>query len=249
MGEPRSNPSHEATSPARRLVAISRTLAAACDRLSFAPPVRHVYNPLVYARRPHEAYLALAQMRPEYLLLGMNPGPFGMAQNGVPFGDTLQVRTLLDIEEPVDTPKNTHPKRPVDGFACRRREVSGIRLWSWLAERYGSRERIFAHVWVSNYCPLAFLEEGARNRTPDKLAPAERAALFAPCDEALRAVVEAVEPRRLVGVGAFAESRIRAALPDFAGRVGRIPHPSPASPAANRGWAALATAALEGLSQ
>jgi len=67
--------------------------------LRFGPPVTHVYDPLVYAREAWDAYVRLAGTRPkEVLLLGMNPGPFGMAQTGVPFGDKTMARDWLGIE-------------------------------------------------------------------------------------------------------------------------------------------------------
>ena len=68
------------------LAAISRSLSRKVNALAFSPPVTHVYNPLDYARAPHEAYLTRWGKGPkQVLLLGMNPGPFGMAQTGVPF--------------------------------------------------------------------------------------------------------------------------------------------------------------------
>ena len=104
------------------------------------------------------------------------------------------------------------------------------------AERFGSPERFFARFFVANYCPLCFLEASGRNRTPDKLGTAERTRLFEACDRALRAQITCLQPRYVLGIGAFAESRIRHVVDDAGIRVGRILHPSPASPAANRGW-------------
>jgi single-strand selective monofunctional uracil DNA glycosylase len=160
-----------------------------------------------------------------------------MAQTGVPFGDVTMVRDWLRISEAVSAPKTTHPKRPIQGFQCRRSEVSGTRLWGWAMARFGTPERFFQRFFVANYCPLVFMEDSARNRTPDKLPPAERDALFAACDEGLRAVVRVSSPQWVVGVGGFAEGRARAALSGFDVTIGTILHPSPASPKANRGWA------------
>lgn len=216
--------------------------------MAFAAPVTHVYNPLVYARGPAALYAGRYGQHPrEALLLGMNPGPFGMAQTGVPFGDVGMVRDWLGIEAPVGKPPVEHPKRPVEGFACTRGEVSGKRLWGWARDRCVTPDRFFARFFVWNYCPLAFMEESGKNRTPDKLPAYERDTLFALCDTTLARWIEHLRPRYAIGVGAFAEERIRAVAGGMDVTIGRIPHPSPASPAANRGWAAAATAALGGL--
>ncbi|MBX7254733.1 MAG: single-stranded DNA-binding protein [Candidatus Hydrogenedentes bacterium] len=228
-----------------RLPDISNTLTDDLRQLRFSAPITHVYNPLEYARAPHNRYLERYGNAPkEALFLGMNPGPFGMAQTGVPFGDVVLVRDWMGIDEPVGKPVREHPKRPIDGFACRRREVSGSRLWGWARDTFGAPESFFARFFVWNYCPLCFMEESGRNFTPDKLPAPERAAVNAACDRALRHVVEALGPGRVYGVGAFAEARAREALAGANVTIGRIPHPSPASPAANRGWAEQVTKAL-----
>jgi single-strand selective monofunctional uracil DNA glycosylase len=230
------------------LVDISRSLSARVAALRFAEPVSFVYNPLEYARAPHELYLSRCGGAPkEVLLLGMNPGPFGMAQTGVPFGDVTMVRDWLGISASVDKPPGEHPKRPVLGFECRRAEVSGTRLWGWARERFGTPELFFRRFFVANYCPLAFMESSARNLTPDKLPAAEQQALFGACDEALRDVVRLLRPRIVVGVGAFAERRARVALAGENVAIGAILHPSPASPLANRGWAAAVERQFQGL--
>ena len=226
-------------------VRIARDLALGLEELSFDPPVAYVYNPLVYARRGFERYVErYARPGTEVLLVGMNPGPFGMAQTGVPFGDVSMVRDWLAIEEPVDRPANEHPRRPVEGFSCHRHEVSGTRLWGWARDRFGSPERFFERFFVGNWCPLLFLEASGRNRTPDKLPAAERQPLYELCDDALVRLVRWVEPRFVVGVGGFAAARARAALGETGPRIGSILHPSPASPIANTGWAARAEAQL-----
>lgn len=224
---------------------ISRRLARAVDALAFAPPVTHVYDPLVYAREPHERYLARwARPGIEALLVGMNPGPFGMAQTGVPFGEVTLVREWLGIEGRVERPEREHPARPIEGFACRRSEVSGARLWGWARARFGTPEAFFARFFVWNYCPLVFMEASGKNRTPDKLPAGERAPLFAACDEALRAITAHLRPELVVGVGAFARERAREALAGSPVRIGTILHPSPASPAANRDWVGQVERAL-----
>jgi single-strand selective monofunctional uracil DNA glycosylase len=241
-----SRPRSEGTpSPLAR---ISRDLSAALSRLHFGPPITHVYDPLSYARVPHEAYLSRWGRSPKTVLfVGMNPGPFGMAQTGVPFGEVSLVRDFLRIEGRVDRPPGEHPKRPVTGFSCTRSEVSGARLWGWARDRFGTPERFFEACFVANYCPLAFMEATGRNFTPDKLPAREREPLFEACDEALRRVVAELRPSFVVGVGAFALARARAALPEFAGTLGTVLHPSPASPRANQGWARLVDLQLEAL--
>ncbi len=230
------------------LVEISRELSRSVGKLSFRPPVAYVYNPLDYARAPHEAYLKRYGTGPKRaLLLGMNPGPFGMAQTGVPFGDVAMVRDFLGITGKVLSPDRQHPKRPINGFDCTRGEVSGARLWGFAKARFGSADKFLTDFFVVNYCPLAFMEASGKNLTPDKLPRSEQTALFAACDDALGKMVRALTPGWVIGVGAFAEARARAALPDFKGRIGTILHPSPASPKANRGWASIAEQELTAL--
>jgi single-strand selective monofunctional uracil DNA glycosylase len=227
--------------PASPLVAIDRALGRALERLTFAAPVTHVYNPLIYAWQPHRAFLERwGGGRKRVAFLGMNPGPWGMAQTGVPFGEVAMVRDWLGISGRVARPAAEHPKRPIAGFACARSEVSGRRLWGWFRQRWGTPERFFADCFVLNYCPLAFLEASGRNRTPDKLPAAERRPLEELCDRALARAAAALELEWVVGVGAFAETQARRALAGEPVAIGRILHPSPASPAANRGWAAQA---------
>jgi single-strand selective monofunctional uracil DNA glycosylase len=234
------------------LATVARDLVAELGGLSFGPPVTHVYNPLVYAWEPHRRYLERFGRPPkEVVFVGMNPGPWGMAQTGGPFGEVKAVRDWLGIAGAVGRPAVEHPRRPVAGFDCHRSEVSGSRVWGWARERFGSPERFFVRFFIHNYCPLLFLEESGRNRTPDKLPRAERRAVTAACDRALRRAVEELTPRLVVGMGRFAEERARVALADLvaAGKVtvGRVLHPSPASPAANERWGDKVEEALRGM--
>ncbi len=218
-------------------VAISRKLARDTDRLAFGPPVECVLNPLIYAREPHEAYLKrYARPGCEALLVGMNPGPFGMMQTGVPFGEIELVRDWLTIQGKVQRPEREHPKRPVLGFACPRSEVSGRRFWGWAKKRFNTPEAFFERFFVWSWCPLAFLEKSGRNRTPAQLPAKERAPLAEACNRSLVAIVRHLRPEFVIGIGNFAAARAEEAL-DGEVKLGSIPHPSPASPAANRGWA------------
>lgn len=232
---------------ARHLIAAAEALRGGVDALAFGEPVTHVYNPLDYAWEAHREYLRRFGDSPKRVVfLGMNPGPWGMAQVGVPFGEVAAVRDWMKLETAIGKPAREHPKRPVEGFACTRSEVSGRRLWGLFMERFGSAEAFFADHLVLNYCPLVFMEASGRNRTPDKLAAAEQGALDRVCDRHLAEVLARLRPAWAVGVGKYAESCLQRVAPAGT-RVGTILHPSPASPAANRGWAAAATRQLAAL--
>ena len=229
-----------------RLIAATVDLKDQVNELNFGSPTEYVYNPLDYAWSAHEQYLRMATATPtKIVFLGMNPGPFGMVQTGVPFGEVAAVKDWIGINAPIGKPPKEHPKRPVDGLACSRSEVSGRRLWGLFAERFSSASVFFEDHLVANFCPLAFMEEGGRNRTPDKLPAAEGKPLMAACDFYLRLAVSILEPDWLVAVGGFAEARAISALSGLEVRIGKVLHPSPASPAANRGWAEQATIQLE----
>jgi single-strand selective monofunctional uracil DNA glycosylase len=236
------------TNIADQLIAAARRLAEAVDALAFEQPTHTVYNPLRYAWAGHEAYLRRhGGSTKKVIFLGMNPGPFGMAQTGVPFGEIELVRDWIGVEAAISKPPNEHFKRPIEGFACQRSEVSGRRLWGAFREHYPKSEDFFADHFVANYCPLVFMEESGKNRTPDKMPAPEVEPLYAACDQHLRDVCEILEAEWLIGVGAFAEKRAKEALHGSAIKIGKILHPSPASPAANRGWAEQATKQLSTL--
>lgn len=227
------------------LITALRRLAREADRLRFAAPVGFVYNPLVYAREPAERYVERYAARgAEVVFLGMNPGPWGMAQTGVPFGEVAAARDWLGVEGRVAAPARTHPRVPVLGFDCARSEVSGRRLWAFMRDRFGDARGMIGRWFVANYCPLLFLDAGGRNLTPDKLARADREALFPLCDRFLAVLLATLRPRWAVGVGTFTRQRLEAAAGPLGIAVASIPHPSPANPAANRGWAGQAAAAL-----
>lgn len=228
-----------------QLITAAQTLCDEVNKLTFTEPVTHVYNPLDYAWKPHRIYLErFGNSKKRVLFLGMNPGPWGMSQTGIPFGEIEHVRDWMGIEAPVSKPAIEHPKRIIEGFACQKSEVSGRRLWGLFFEQYPDPADFFADHFVTNYCPLVFMEESSRNRTPDKLPIAEREALFAACDKHLQTVVDLLQPQFAVGVGKFAESCFKRVNVPEQTIITTVLHPSPASPAANRGWAAAATKQL-----
>ena len=231
--------------PAQPLVTAAQALSKAVDALSFSDPVTHVYNPLDYAWEPHRAYLERFGNSPKRVLfLGMNPGPWGMSQTGIPFGEIELVRNWMGISGEVSKPQNEHPKRLIEGFGCQRSEVSGRRLWGHFKERFETPENFFHEHLVLNYCPLVFMEESGRNRTPDKLPSDEQKPLRAACDAHLQSVVDILQPEFAVGVGKFAEACFKRIQVPSRTTITTVLHPSPASPAANRGWAEAATKQL-----
>jgi single-strand selective monofunctional uracil DNA glycosylase len=252
---PSLSPKRTATAPVSSkqtaLVNAAKRLSNLVDAMAFAPPVTHVYNPLQYAWKSHREYLSRCSMEStRSLFLGMNPGPWGMAQTGVPFGQVDAVRDWLRISSPVDRPTKEHPKRPIDGFECRRSEVSGERLWGLFKHRFETPEKMFQEQFIVNYCPLVFMEASAKNRTPDKLSSQEMKLLQSACDEHLKVIIDLLRPKFLVGVGAYAEkcfARVTGAMDAdiiHGTSIVRILHPSPASPAANRNWAEVVTGQL-----
>jgi single-strand selective monofunctional uracil DNA glycosylase len=209
--------------------------------LTFAAPVTHVYQPLDYAWRPHTMYLERYASKPKKVLfLGMNPGPYGMAQTGIPFGEIAAVRDWMGITAVVGQPTDPHPKRPIEGFACAKSEVSGRRLWGLFSQHFPCADDFFRDHFVANYCPLVWMSATGANITPDKLPAAEMQEVERACQIHLQRVIEHLRPSFLVGIGAYAEQRLRSAAPQFQGTITKILHPSPASPAANRDWAGTA---------
>ncbi|XP_061871304.1 LOW QUALITY PROTEIN: single-strand selective monofunctional uracil DNA glycosylase [Colius striatus] len=178
----------------------------------------------------------------------MNPGPFGMAQTGVPFGDVWHVREWLRLEGTVNKPPSEHPARPVLGLSCQRAEVSGARFWGFIKSLCPEPHLFFRHCFVHNHCPLLFLAPVGRNLPPSDLPPKQRRRLLQVCDQALGRAVALLGVGLVVALGRFAERQARKALAE-AGlrvRVEWLPHPSPRNPRANRGWE---EAAKERLSQ
>lgn len=223
------------------LISAADELRKALRGLAFSVPVTHTYQPLDYAWETHCQYLKrYGSGEKSVLFLGMNPGPYGMAQTGVPFGEIPAVRDWMKISGPVGTPADLHPKRPISGFACAKSEVSGRRLWGFFAEEFPHAPDFFQHHFVANYCPLVWMTASGANVTPDKISATEMRPVEDACLAHLRKVIAILNPQCLIGVGAYAEQRLRLAAPDFTGTISKILHPSPASPAANRDWAGTA---------
>lgn len=199
--------------------------------------VDYVYNPLKYAWGVHQRYIQISgDGGAKTVMLGMNPGPHGMGQMGIPFAATSMVRNVLGISGiPVEQPSFPHPRRPVIGLEYPREEVSGTRIWGLLSETYGSSDRIFEKVFLVNHCPLMLLDgERGTNVTPDKISGNTARRLLRRCDEHLLEVVDALNADCVIGIGKFAEKRAIKALNGSDVLVKGCWHPSPASPLANR---------------
>jgi single-strand selective monofunctional uracil DNA glycosylase len=233
----------------KRLTDLAKDLSAQLKAIDFSSVAFCVYDPLQYAFKPHSEYLARYVHGPvRVLYLGMNPGPWGMVQTGVPFGEVAAVRDWLQIDAETDQPTYVHPKRPIQGRQCTRSEVSGKRLWGLFRDHFGDAQSFFKDQFVANYCPLAFMDEQARNLTPDKFPAVIRNQLESICDEHLKEVIATLKPEFFIGIGAFAEACGRRAIPkELKERTNilRILHPSPASPAANRDWSGSVTKTLK----
>lgn len=232
------------------LIASTQRLADDLRELEFSPPVACVYRTLDYTWKAHRQYLErYGKGKKRIVFLGMNPGPFGMAQTGVPFGEVAAVRDWMGIETTIDKPVNEHPKRPIEGFQCTRSEVSGRRLWGLFSERFENAGDFFKDHFVLNYCPLVWMSQTGANLTPDKLSAVEMAPVEAACQKHLQEVISLLKPSWLIGIGGFAEERLKRAAEACGSKaaVGRVLHPSPASPAANRGWAEAAAKQLAAL--
>jgi len=225
------------------LIEAGRVLADELRPLEFSDPVTHTYLCVDYAREGYEGYLRkFGDSEKKVLILGMNPGPFGMAQTGVPFGEIAAVRDWMVLSPRIGKPGNEHPKRRITGMDCPRSEVSGRRLWGLFSGKFPNADHFFKDHLVINFCPLLWMKDTGANLTPDKIKAAEMKAVDAACHRHLRRLIEALDPKFLIGVGAYAEKQMLA-VKDETGvdaTVGKILHPSPASPAANRGWAEVA---------
>ena len=225
------------------LIQAADTLRQNLRGLEFPEPVTHTYNPLEYAWELHVRYLEkYGSSRKRVLFMGMNPGPYGMAQTGIPFGEIDHVRDWLGITGQVGKPEQEHPKRPITGFECTRSEVSGRRLWGLFAEQYASADLFFQDHFIANYCPLVWMKDTGANLTPDKLPAASLIPVEEHCQNHLQTLIQELQPEFLIGVGAYAEGKLKVAAKaiGYEATLGRILHPSPASPAANRDFAGTA---------
>ncbi|XP_016837104.2 single-strand selective monofunctional uracil DNA glycosylase [Nasonia vitripennis] len=207
-----------------------------------------VYNPLEYAAQVHATYVnSYCKSSKKILIIGENPGPWGMCQTGVPFGEIDAVRDWLQISGPVGKPPEEHPKKLILGFDCHRREQSGKRLFGYFRELCGSADNFLKHTFLYNYCPITLLNrEGGKYVNLKELKKKDNEELFSACDDTLIDVIKLLGIELILAMGNFAEQRAKAALEKAldAGdnlldvdsiRVLRVPHPSPMSQYVRKG--------------
>jgi single-strand selective monofunctional uracil DNA glycosylase len=232
---------------AKSLLDAAADLRDAVDGMQFQTAA-YTYNPLRYAWEPYASYITKygPGRAGRTLLVGMNPGPWGMAQTGVPFGDPVMVRDWLGIKGSVEPFDGAYKRVPVMGFSSHRRERSGTRLYSWAKHRFGSADRFFEDFFVLNYFPLLLLTKDGKNLTPARLPRRERAIVATTCDSHLRFYMQAIKPRCVAGFGHYAAEQARRVVEQLglAIPVPYLLHPSPASPRANQNWEELAEAEL-----
>uniref|UniRef100_T1IWC8 Uracil-DNA glycosylase-like domain-containing protein n=1 Tax=Strigamia maritima TaxID=126957 RepID=T1IWC8_STRMM len=227
-----------------QLLNLEMSQARQLQQLDYSPPVSFIYNPLEYAVETHSqfVYRYCTTTKP-VLFVGMNPGPFGMAQTGVPFGEVNMVRDWLGIYGYVGKPPREHPNRPITGFGCHRSEVSGQRFWGFFQDLCKTPDNFFRYAFVQNYCPLVFVKDSGKNVTPNDLPLANRKQVQDICDRSIVDMIRLLQVKVVIGLGRFSEERVKAAL-QSAGiyniPVGFLMHPSPINPVANRGWNAIA---------
>ncbi|KAJ2944781.1 hypothetical protein O0L34_g1671 [Tuta absoluta] len=202
------------------------------DHLILPSTVKCVYNPTIYARRTFEMYIKkYCNTKKSVMYFGMNPGPWGMSQTGVPFGEIGSVRDWLGIEGPVDKPPHEIPARPVKGFDCTRTEVSGKRFWGLFKDICRTPEKFFETSFIYNYMPVQWMKSNGCNLTPGDFKTSEMEELFNICDPVFIKVLELYEVRTVVAIGKFCETRAQKATQKYLSgssiEVLYLPHPSP----------------------
>ena len=179
-----------------------------------------VWNPGRYGERWHRRFRETYPPGPNpVLLLGLNPGPYGMGQTGIPFTDIRRLES--DLPELAARLRTDGESIGLPGLAppdLRRRldrtfESSSIRVYRFLRLAGGSAGAGWRRVVAANPCPMLFME-GTVNRTPADLRRALRkrggrlervTARLEECDqlrrECAREAVRVLEPRGVILLG------------------------------------------------
>lgn len=165
-----SNNTVEPVKVSEQIISLQKELTKNLKALNLiSEQVKYMYNPLEYASEPNENFIKkYCTSLKKILFVGMNPGPNGMCQTGIPFGDPKWVRDWLKIEGHVFKPEVECPERKINGLSAQRTEPSGDRLWTFFSKISITPETFFKHSFVFNFCPVAFMEGNGRNVTPDE---------------------------------------------------------------------------------
>jgi len=210
-------------------------------------------DPTSYAFGNYTRFMQLAASGPRLaLFVGMNPGPHGMAQTGIPFGDVDTARVLLGGADTIDPLPGLRAASGAawdcKGLAYHRGEQSGMRLWSALSQLCGSPQAALERCCIVNYCPLYMVGPELENITPSDLPRRHdiTRALEAACDEHLRQLVLGLEVKTVLSFGSYAHASARRALSGFPVDFYTTPHPSPRRGSAAE-WIASALPLLAGV--
>lgn len=213
---------------------LEQQLSYALRNVPLPSEVVAMYDPIEYARELHLAYMERFLNGPKpVLFLGMNPGPWGMCQTGVPFGHVPSVRDWMQLRGEVLKPLGELAIRPVEGLQCTRSEQSGSRWWGLFQDVCGTPERFFRNCFVYNICPLAFFKASGANVTPAELKGSKAQIKQISCDYLVRAL-ELIQPTIVVSVGRYVDDCVKALVKQRRLDPNRMqfkymPHPSPRS--------------------
>ncbi|KAI8124664.1 hypothetical protein FF38_10666 [Lucilia cuprina] len=202
--------------------------------------ISYIYNPVEYAADLHQAYLKkYLKGGKKVLFIGLNPGPNGMGQTGIPFGNITTVRDKMGLNGTVNQPPNIHPKRPVNGLATTIEEPSGKRLWTKFQELSdGSLDIFFEQCFVYNFCPLLFYNSKGDYISPQKLKAPYNRQISNACLHTIEQILELIQPEVIVAIGRYAYDNLKAVKYCIEKRLLYLRHPSPR--ACTKNWSKIA---------
>ncbi|KAF7991960.1 hypothetical protein HCN44_010761 [Aphidius gifuensis] len=204
------------------LLNIELNLSINLDKLNYNNPIDYIYCPIIYAKTVHFNYLnKYCRDKKNIMILGMNPGPWGMSQTGVPFGEINIVIDWLKINGHIDKPKRQHEQRQVDGFSCKRSEISGRKFWSLFKKLSNNPDTFFRHCFLRNFFKPTIIII--------IIAGPEQKKLQEFCDQALIEVIKILDVKVIIGVGRFSEQRAKKVVKTakLSTKVLWMIHPSP----------------------
>jgi len=200
-----------------------------------------VWNPALYALDIYQEYLTKFPPEPGAILaLGLNPGPYGMAQTGIPFTDCRTASGALGMEM-------TIPGKAPDDLISRLKKANGkwrgtyerssLGMYRFLILAWGDIKTAYRNWFVGNPCPLLFLDPERWNVTPADPRLRRMKEVGELRQRAVIGFSEILNPRGIVCFGkdvakAVGEVAIRQVGPD---RVVFYEHPARAVP---EKWAA-----------